>query len=97
MPHTMTQPTTILDTALLDVRQMGESDRLTVAAGTPAIELMQRAGNAVAREIEWRWSVRAVTVLCGPGNNGGDGFVVARQLAQPAGPCAWPCSVRARR
>ena len=89
MPHTMTQPAMNLDTALLDVRQMGEADRLTVAAGTPANELMQRAGNTVAREIEWRWSVRAVTVLCGPGNNGGDGFVVARQLAA----AGWPVRV----
>ena len=39
-------------TALLDVRRMGEADRLAVAAGTPAIELMERAGQAVAREIQ---------------------------------------------
>ncbi len=42
-------------TALLDVRQMGEADRLTVAAGTPASTLMENAGQAVANEIMQRW------------------------------------------
>lgn len=69
-------------TALLDVDRMSEADRLTVAAGTPAAELMANAGKAVARAIQERWSARPVIVLCGPGNNGGDGFVVARQLAE---------------
>jgi NAD(P)H-hydrate epimerase len=69
-------------TALLDVRQMGEADRLTTAAGKSVIELMENAGQAVAREIEKRWSARPVIVLCGPGNNGGDGFVAARHLAE---------------
>jgi NAD(P)H-hydrate epimerase len=67
--------------ALLRVAQMEEADGLTVQAGTPGIELMQNAGSAVAREIVRRWSPRPTAVLCGPGNNGGDGFVVARLLA----------------
>jgi NAD(P)H-hydrate epimerase len=72
--------------ALLRVAQMEEADRLTVEGGTPGIELMQNAGSAVAREIARRWSPRPTVVLCGPGNNGGDGFVVARVLAA----AGWP-------
>ena len=69
-------------TALLDVRQMAEADRLTVASGTPGQVLMENAGASVARAIQIRWSPRRVTVLCGPGANGGDGFATARHLAQ---------------
>jgi len=61
---------------------MSEADRLTVATGTSSIELMENAGRAVAREIVQRWTARPITVLCGPGNNGGDGFVTATQLAE---------------
>ena len=78
-----------LQAALLDVQQMGEADRLTVASGTSVIALMENAGDAVAGAIEKRWSPRAVTVLCGPGNNGGDGFVAARRLAEDG----WPVRV----
>ena len=74
---------------LLSVAQMNEADRLTTAAGTPGSLLMQKAGEAVAREITRRWTPRPVTVLCGPGNNGGDGFVVATALAQSG----WPVRV----
>jgi NAD(P)H-hydrate epimerase len=60
-----------------------------MAAGIPGTLLMQNAGEAVAREIQRRFSPRAVSVLCGPGNNGGDGFVAAAMLAQSG----WPVRV----
>jgi hydroxyethylthiazole kinase-like uncharacterized protein yjeF len=76
--------------ALLSVAQMNEADRLTMASGTPGSLLMQRAGEAVAREVARRWTrPRPITVLCGPGNNGGDGFVAAIALAQSG----WPVRV----
>ncbi len=47
---------------------------------------MQRAGARVADAIQARWSARPVVVLCGPGNNGGDGYVAATVLAK----AGWP-------
>jgi NAD(P)H-hydrate epimerase len=78
-----------IQTALLSVAQMAEADAAAIAAGTAGSVLMQNAGNAVAQEITRRWSPRPVTVLCGPGNNGGDGFVAALTLAR----IGWPVRV----
>ncbi|RCK49723.1 hypothetical protein TH44_14085 [Thalassospira xiamenensis] len=59
---------------------MYEADRKTIDAGTTGDVLMENAGAAVVGEIVSRWTPRSVAVLCGPGNNGGDGFVIARLL-----------------
>lgn len=68
---------------LLISAEMSEADRLTIAAGpADGIGLMRRAGEAVAAEILKRYPAAThVHVLCGPCNNGGDGYVVARILA----------------
>ncbi|HEX5377827.1 MAG TPA: NAD(P)H-hydrate dehydratase [Phenylobacterium sp.] len=71
---------------ILTVAEMTRADRDAVAAGTPAFELMRRAGTAVADVICDRFSARPTAVLCGPGDNGGDGYVVAALLAERG----WP-------
>lgn len=65
---------------VLTTEQMYEADRKTIEAGTSGDVLMENAGTAVVDEIVSRWTARSATVLCGPGNNGGDGFVIARLL-----------------
>jgi ADP-dependent NAD(P)H-hydrate dehydratase / NAD(P)H-hydrate epimerase len=64
--------------------EMAEADRHTIAAGTPVEVLMERAGRAVAWAVRRRFGGvygRRAVVVCGKGNNGGDGLVAARVLA----------------
>jgi ADP-dependent NAD(P)H-hydrate dehydratase / NAD(P)H-hydrate epimerase len=75
--------------ALLTPQQMGEADRLTIAGGLAGMTLMEKAGLGVADTVSRRWPMRPLVVLCGPGNNGGDGFIAARILAERG----WPVGV----
>ncbi len=68
---------------VLTPSEMGDADRRTIAAGTPEAVLMDRAGRAVAWEVRQRLGSRyghRVCIVCGKGNNGGDGLVAARVL-----------------
>jgi len=68
---------------LLSPREMAAADEATIAAGTPGFELMDRAGRAVARAsvaLAGRHYGARIAIVCGKGNNGGDGFAAARVL-----------------
>jgi len=73
MPEPVTDP-------VLTVSEMRAAEQALIDAGTDVDQLMQIAGRGAA---EWVWRMatgRSVTVLCGPGNNGGDGYVIAEAL-----------------
>ena len=66
---------------LLTIDEMYEADRLAMESGISGSTLMENAGTCIGNEIVKRWpDARCVAVFCGPGNNGGDGFVIASFL-----------------
>ena len=69
---------------LPDANQMKEADSYTIhQLGIPSLELMERAARACVEYIkEWKLDLSKLCVLCGSGNNGGDGFAIARMFAQ---------------
>ena len=67
-----------LPASLYTAEQTRALDRTAINSGVPGFKLMQRAGHAAFDRLRQRWpEVRKLTLLCGGGNNGGDGFVVA--------------------
>ena len=68
---------------LLTAEEMSRAERLTIEGGTTSLSLMENAGRGVAEEVVRRFPRGSkILVLCGPGNNGGDGFVAARFLRE---------------
>jgi hydroxyethylthiazole kinase-like uncharacterized protein yjeF len=76
---------------LLTPAETARADTAAVGLGRPVAWLMENAGRAVARAIQARIRPCRTVVLCGPGNNGGDGIVAARLL----GEAGWPVAVAA--
>ena len=61
---------------------MRAAEARAIDAGTPETTLMERAGAALAEAVRLYAGPRETLILCGPGNNGGDGYVAARHLAR---------------
>lgn len=74
----------LFGTEILTTAQMRAIESAAMESGeVTGLTLMERAGAAVAGQIRLRWpKPGSATILCGPGNNGGDGYVIARLLAQ---------------
>jgi len=75
---------------IVTARQMAAIDRDTIEAGTPGVELMERAGRALCHALDadgWLEEDAPVALVCGKGNNGGDGLVMARLLAEAGLEC----------
>jgi hydroxyethylthiazole kinase-like uncharacterized protein yjeF len=89
MPFDLHQPRRLAGRAhLLTPAEMGQADALAPRLGVAGSTLMANAGRAVARAILRRFRPCRTLVLAGPGNNGGDGYVAARLLAQRGWPVA---------
>src|SRR3954470_22927339 len=71
-----------MDRPILTAEAMRAAEQKAIESGTPVEQLMERAGAALA-EAAYRYAgPQDVLILAGPGNNGGDGYVAARHLAE---------------
>lgn len=66
---------------ILTTEQMRAAEQQAIARGTPETTLMEKAGRSLAEAVRQYAGPRETLILCGPGNNGGDGYVAARHLA----------------
>ena len=87
------RPPALDDGRLIDPAEVAAIDRRSAELGVDGPTLMDRAGAAVCAEIQLRFARRSVLVACGPGNNGGDGWVIARLLGEAGWPVQVACSV----
>jgi NAD(P)H-hydrate epimerase len=78
-----------MPTEILTAKQMKAVDEETIAKYCPSLELMERAGRAVARRLQWMAPVGDAVFFVGSGNNGGDALVAARCLVEET----WPTSL----
>jgi NAD(P)H-hydrate epimerase len=74
---------------LLTTAEMYAADEVAIKSGISGVDLMENAGAAVAAAIRRRWAPCPLVVLAGPGANGGDGWVIARLLAD----AGWPVRI----
>lgn len=72
--------------AVFSAEEMRAAEAAAIESGVASAALMETAGKHVADVAMRAWTKRPVTVVCGPGNNGGDGFVAARLIAD----AGWP-------
>lgn len=77
------------DVAILTPAEMAAADLIATNGGVRRHDLMKAAGQAIADAVKARWPKSLVCILCGPGNNGGDGFAAARQLVE----AGWPVRI----
>jgi hydroxyethylthiazole kinase-like uncharacterized protein yjeF len=67
---------------ILTAAEMRAAEDAVIASGVSVVTLMDRAGTAIAHAVRRLAGTNEVLILCGPGNNGGDGYVAARVLAE---------------
>lgn len=83
-----------MSTEILSVAQMKQAESASVGGKTSSYTLMQRAGRAVADIVRERYEKQPVLVLCGMGNNGGDGFIAACELKRKKWNVTVACKVK---